>query len=170
MQISIENAEQLYLSNIKMICQLAYNITKNKENADDLKQEAYFILLDSIKRFDPSRNVKFTTYLNSCLRKSFKTKICYNKAEYKRFDHDGYIFRQQMIRSDDRGEYFYSKYNKIKDIISKNCQERDRKVFNMYSDGVNTKRIAHENNISIQTVFNILERIEKGAEKLLEKA
>jgi DNA-binding NarL/FixJ family response regulator len=75
-----------------------------------------------------------------------------------------------MIRSDDRGEYFYSKYNKIKDIISKNCQERDRKVFNMYSDGVNTKRIAHENNISIQTVFNILERIEKGAEKLLEKA
>ena len=62
-----DHIEELYRRNIGLINKAASYFSQRAE-ADDLRQEAYFYLLQAVELWDPDQNTSFSTYLFSVLR------------------------------------------------------------------------------------------------------
>lgn len=50
-----------------MIYNIAFKYSNNKYDNEDLIQQAYLIMVDTLKTFDKNRGVKFTTYFYKIL-------------------------------------------------------------------------------------------------------
>ena len=66
-----QNLEALYQQNFGFIKKAALRWTKTEQDLEDLIQEAYFVLLASVKNYDPKQEVKFITFFGRGLQRHF---------------------------------------------------------------------------------------------------
>jgi len=64
----VESAQKLILSNLRLVVKIALEYQRRWTNLLDLIQEGNVGLSEAIKRYDPYRNVKFTSYAQYWIR------------------------------------------------------------------------------------------------------
>lgn len=101
MEYNKEELKNIYNSCKKMIYNLAFKYSNNKYDNEDLVQQAYIIMVDALKTFDKSRNVRFTTYF------------------YKILDMKLYDYINSKCSYIRMPTYFYNRKKEIKDYIKK---------------------------------------------------
>lgn len=101
MEYNKEELLKLYNSCKKMIYNIVFKYSNNKYDNEDLMQQAYLIMVDSLKTFDKNRGVKFTTYF------------------YKVLDMKLYDYVNSKCSYIKVPTYFYNRKKIIKDYIKK---------------------------------------------------
>ena len=109
MEYNKEELLKLYNSCKKMIYNIAFKYSNNKYDNEDLIQQAYLIMVDTLKTFDKNRGVKFTTYF------------------YKILDMKLYDYANSKCSYIRVPTYFYNRKKIIKDYIKKY-----KKIYGIY--------------------------------------
>ena len=109
MEYNKEELLKLYNSCKKMIYNIAFKYSNNKYDNEDLIQQAYLIMIDTLKTFDKNRGVKFTTYF------------------YKILDMKLYDYTNSKCSYIRVPTYFYNRKKIIKDYIKKY-----KKIYGIY--------------------------------------
>ena len=99
MEYNKEELLKLYNSCKKMIYNIAFKYSNSKYDNEDLMQQAYLIMVDTLKTFDKNRGVKFTTYF------------------YKILDMKLYDYANSKCSYIRVPTYFYNRKKIIKDYI-----------------------------------------------------
>tara|TARA_R110002051_G_scaffold322830_1_gene414374 strand:+ start:146 stop:757 length:612 start_codon:yes stop_codon:yes gene_type:complete len=135
----------------------------NNINKDDMLNQSLFLIYDSAATFDPSRNIKYITWLGNkvkffCMnhtKKEFKSK---HFLEYGCLD-DKKDFLSSRIATNLQDEPLIN-FNEAFDFLVKHPDERIRKVFEIrYSDlrdkPLTWRDVGKELNLSSQTAINL---------------
>lgn len=145
MEYNKEELLKLYNSCKKMIYNIAFKYSNNKYDNEDLIQQAYLIMIDTLKTFDKNRGVKFTTYF-------------YKILDMKLYDYT--ISKCSYIRVP---TYFYNRKKIIKDYIKKY-----KKIYGIYPS---IREISRYLNVGENTLLCYMNLLKKplSIEELSEK-
>lgn len=145
MEYNKEELLKLYNSCKKMICNIAFKYSNNKYDNEDLIQQAYLIMVDTLKTFDKNRGVKFTTYFYKILDMKLYDYIN-SKCSYIRVP-----------------TYFYNRKKIIKDYIKKY-----KKIYGIYPS---IREISRYLNVGENTLLCYMNLLKKplSIEELSEK-
>lgn len=145
MEYNKEELLKLYNSCKKMIYNIAFKYSNNKYDNEDLIQQAYLIMVDTLKTFDKNRGVKFTTYFYKILDMKLYDYIN-SKCSYIRVP-----------------TYFYNRKKIIKDYIKKY-----KKIYGIYPS---IREISRYLNVGENTLLCYMNLLKKplSIEELSEK-
>ena len=145
MEYNKEELLKLYNSCKKMICNIAFKYSNNKYDNEDLIQQAYLIMVDTLKTFDKNRGVKFTTYY------------------YKILDMKLYDYTNSKCSYIRVPTYFYNRKKIIKDYIKKY-----KKIYGIYPS---IREISRYLNVGENTLLCYMNLLKKplSIEELSEK-
>ena len=145
MEYNKEELLKLYNSCKKMICNIAFKYSNNKYDNEDLIQQAYLIMIDTLKTFDKNRGVKFTTYF------------------YKILDMKLYDYTNSKCSYIRVPTYFYNRKKIIKDYIKKY-----KKIYGIYPS---IREISRYLNVGENTLLCYMNLLKKplSIEELSEK-
>ena len=145
MEYNKEELLKLYNSCKKMICNIAFKYSNNKYDNEDLIQQAYLIMVDTLKTFDKNRGVKFTTYF------------------YKILDMKLYDYTNSKCSYIRVPTYFYNRKKIIKDYIKKY-----KKIYGIYPS---IREISRYLNVGENTLLCYMNLLKKplSIEELSEK-
>lgn len=135
-------AEKIICNNIKLVYNLVVNkYSKYKSIAMDLIQEGVIGLIIALDKFDPKKNVKFSTYAFWWVRAQINNYLCDNTSVVKRF---------------------YGGGNKEKIIDGKRTYVGTATGYNVYkavNDGLTREEIANSINVTEENLDKYLLRI-----------
>lgn len=145
MEYNKEELLKLYNSCKKMIYNIAFKYSNNKYDNEDLIQQAYLIMVDTLKTFDKNRGVKFTTYF------------------YKILDMKLYDYANSKCSYIRVPTYFYNRKKIIKDYIKKY-----KKIYGIYPS---IREISRYLNVGENTLLCYMNLLKKpfSIEELKEK-
>lgn len=145
MEYNKEELLKLYNSCKKMIYNIAFKYSNNKYDNEDLIQQAYLIMIDTLKTFDKNRGVKFTTYF------------------YKILDMKLYDYTNSKCSYIRVPTYFYNRKKIIKDYIKKY-----KKIYGIYPS---IREISRYLNVGENTLLCYMNLLKKplSIEELSEK-
>ena len=145
MEYNKEELLKLYNSCKKMICNIAFKYSNNKYDNEDLIQQAYLIMVDTLKTLDKNRGVKFTTYY------------------YKILDMKLYDYTNSKCSYIRVPTYFYNRKKIIKDYIKKY-----KKIYGIYPS---IREISRYLNVGENTLLCYMNLLKKplSIEELSEK-
>ena len=145
MEYNKEELLKLYNSCKKMIYNIAFKYSNNKYDNEDLIQQAYLIMVDTLKTFDKNRGVKFTTYY------------------YKILDMKLYDYTNSKCSYIRVPTYFYNRKKIIKDYIKKY-----KKIYGIYPS---IREISRYLNVGENTLLCYMNLLKKplSIEELSEK-
>lgn len=145
MEYNKEELLKLYNSCKKMIYNIAFKYSNNKYDNEDLIQQAYLIMVDTLKTFDKNRGVKFTTYF------------------YKILDMKLYDYANSKCSYIRVPTYFYNRKKIIKDYIKKY-----KKIYDIYPS---IREISRYLNVGENTLLCYMNLLKKpfSIEELKEK-
>ena len=145
MEYNKEELLKLYNSCKKMIYNIAFKYSNNKYDNEDLIQQAYLIMVDTLKTFDKNRGVKFTTYF------------------YKILDMKLYDYANSKCSYIRVPTYFYNRKKIIKDYIKKY-----KKIYGIYPS---IREISRYLNVGENTLLCYMNLLKKplSIEELSEK-
>lgn len=145
MEYNKEELLKLYNSCKKMIYNIAFKYSNSKYDNEDLMQQAYLIMVDTLKTFDKNRGVKFTTYF------------------YKILDMKLYDYANSKCSYIRVPTYFYNRKKIIKDYIKKY-----KKIYGIYPS---IREISRYLNVGENTLLCYMNLLKKplSIEELREK-
>ena len=128
---------------------------------EDLFQECCIILYKAAKYYDYLKNVKFSTYVNICI-KNYLISLCrkYGKAE----KYAGYDFIPlDEIRENESGRYdryfAFTDVNSLPETFFDALTVFEKKVLMMYIENKSYKHMAHTLNKSVKSIDNAICRV-----------
>ena len=181
---SIEIIE--YISKFdQFINKIAYNVVKKcpKLEHEDVKQQLLLVLLQSNLHYDFDKNTKNSTYYSQILinssfniiRKYWQTK---NKIYTEAVSLDAYIDEQEgkstfmNLVSESEDSYLnprtHVKVKEMEDYLQtliKKFNKTEKKIFDLYSDGLSVNEISKKMKISKKSVYNALTTIKEKLKK-----
>jgi RNA polymerase sigma factor (sigma-70 family) len=132
-------------------------------NANDVSSDKLFVLYKSIMSFDPSKNVKFSTWLGNQAR--YYCLNCINKKNNTlNMDQDNLIslLEKNQMKSNDNLSRIKEKSDQIFSILSRIKDDRIQKIFKLrYFQGAKPtpwSKIGKKLKVSTQTVINLHEK------------
>ena len=171
-----EDAKEILYERYKNLIYSELNSVKRSVYAlgidfQDLKQEAMLGLANAISSFDNSSDVKFSTFVTSCIRhrlynyiKKFTTK----KSIIQKFtlsiddDKDNVINLKASSDSEPLNKMLVSEsLSEVQDKISNELTEEEQQVLDCSVNGMSSEEIGILLNKSIKQVYNILYRARK---------
>ena len=139
--------------------------------SEDLAQEGFIGLLKAVESFDESRNVKFSTYANVCIKNNMisafdkqkdMTKGEVSENEQEEMD-DPAVIPENILVEKERLREIYGK------IISA-LSEQEWRVFQLFLKGLTYNQIALELNCSVKTVDNAMQRVRRKLKSVLRSS
>lgn len=135
---------------------------RNLSYDEDMRQSAILYMCECILRFDPSLNIKWTTYayknIDYFVWKKSKEETANNSYIST---HDIYEYKdiiQQPEPEQDKITYLKAIYG--------TCNEQERKILDLKKDGYSPKEISQIMNFSISTLNSRLRNIRARAKDL----
>jgi len=132
-------------------------------NANDVSSDKLFVLYKSVMSFDPSKNVKFSTWLGNQAR--YYCLNCINKKNNTlNMDQDNLIslLEKNQMKSNDNLSKIKEKSDQIFSILSRIKDDRIQKIFKLrYFQGAKPtpwSKIGKKLKVSTQTVINLHEK------------
>jgi RNA polymerase sigma factor (sigma-70 family) len=132
-------------------------------NANDVSSDKLFVLYKSVMSFDPSKNVKFSTWLGNQAR--YYCLNCINKKNNTlNMDQDNLIslLEKNQMKSNDNLSRIKEKSDQIFSILSRIKDDRIQKIFKLrYFQGAKPtpwSKIGKKLKVSTQTVINLHEK------------
>jgi RNA polymerase sigma factor (sigma-70 family) len=132
-------------------------------NANDVSSDKLFVLYKSVMSFDPSKNVKFSTWLGNQAR--YYCLNCINKKNNTlNMDQDNLIslLEKNQMKSNDNLSRIKEKSDQIFSILSRIKDNRIQKIFKLrYFQGAKPtpwSKIGKKLKVSTQTVINLHEK------------
>ncbi len=138
------------------------------EMCEDLTQEGFMGLLCAVDTYDKSRNVKFSTYANVCIRNkmlsALNKRTSITKGEVGEIPeeniHDPSDIPENIVVERERLEEIYDK------IISA-LSEQEWRVFQLFLTGLAYNQIALDLNVPLKTVDNAMQRVRRKLKSVL---
>jgi RNA polymerase sigma-70 factor (family 1) len=157
--------ERLFKFQYKVLCSYAYNILKNKEEAEDVASQAFFKLMDKRDKFDSLSSVRAYLYIivrNKCFNLLMRRKVVVKGQQRVRnlYEDNTGLFFQALAKAD----LLQAVYDEIN-----NLPRGQRKVFlGLYVRHLTPDEIAEELGISTQTVYNLKANGLKNLQKIFK--
>lgn len=159
-----EAMAQLYENNAGIIHFVCRPLVNTAHALDDLKQEAYFGLLQAVRGFDPSRGILFVSYLKTAVKRhlwrymrysSMNAVLCLDMPVYA--DNDTTLLEQLQDDIDVEDEALTAieaaEINKAAQYALNLLSEREQHIIEChYLKGQTLTAIAERLNISIERV------------------
>lgn len=149
---------------------------------DDIKQQIILVILTNYKKFDETKDIKFSSYLsqiainaaNNITRRYWqdKNRINISSVSLDAFVDDQKVQFISILKEDEDSLLYPESYYNISEIERKIVDVKsilssfEKKVFVMYLQGKDINQIAHRFKKSNKTIYNALAIIR---EKLKEK-
>lgn len=156
----------IYLQMVNQTISDQSNVNKN-----DIMDEKDWFIYEKALKYDPNRNIKFSTYLGNEIR--WKCLNIHNKAKKYEYSDIG-DHSENLVEKNQLEEYCKQEIiNRIFEIAEQNPDWRVRKIVQMrYKGGKRNKlmpwkKIAKKLQLSIQGCINIHERFIKDVRKNL---
>jgi len=156
------NSEELIAEYHKMIKRIVYDYCNRYRRiidySDDIIQDSYILLLELPGKFDPSYNVKFSTYAYSCIERQVKSRVRWYLRQTR--DQSSSDF-QDCLRTY-KGNKLYQRnceevcnYNDLIKLIKETLETMpsvDKKVMEMRVAGYSYNEISEKLNLNYKQV------------------
>lgn len=136
--------------------------------SDDLAQEGFIGLLGAIDSYDNSRDVKFSTYANICIRNKMLTAI--KKRSTIVNGESGEIPEAEIHDPSDIPENIVVERERLEEIYDKiisALSEQEWRVFQLFLTGLAYNQIALDLNVPLKTVDNAMQRVRRKLKSVL---
>lgn len=135
-------------------------------DADDLMQEGYLGLINAIGAFDYSRNVRFSTFAETCINNKIKSAALKNPCSPQ----DSTASLDDLCDLDlSTPESIFIEKENIREIYSRIIEllsDKEWKIFSMHLSGFSYGGISEELNISVKSVDNAIQRVRRKLKSL----
>lgn len=139
---------------------------KCSADADDLMQEGFLGLINAIAAFDFSRNVKFSTFAETCINNKIRSAALKNPCTLP----DSAISLDDLCDLDlSTPESIFIEKENIKEIYSRMIRllsNKEWQIFSMYISGLAYTDISKKLNISVKSVDNAIQRVRRKLKSL----
>lgn len=140
--------------------------------SEDLTQEGFIGLLNAVETYDESKNVKFSTYANVCIRNkmisAFDKQANITKGEVWEAPEEEEIEDPADIPDNVLVEK--ERLNEIYQKIISALSEQEWRVFQLFLTGLAYNQIALELNCSPKTVDNAMQRVRRKLKSVLRSS
>lgn len=150
----VKTLEQQFLDLRGMLLGQAINYTRNREDAKDLVQDAYVLILQKLNKGEITESGSVSGYATTVIRNLFLNK--YKKNKYQKKNALSIAYETETVSFinenaiDDKAEY-----KKWSDVISKNVTTlpiKTTRYLLRIIDGVPLKQVAEETGDNYQTI------------------
>ena len=169
-QIKIEGYEKLIWSIVLDLISKIPNKFVYKGLEDDLFQEGFIALIKAEKKFDETRNVKFSTFAYHYI---YGLCLNYIKKEIISMDVED-IDNSPIVSSNDVESDFCSRFNLIEEInkeinsTNKKVSKEETKILeDRLVKNLSLKKCAELNNCSVRKINNFIKKYENVIKKIL---
>ncbi len=157
-------------SRLVKICARPYFLAGG--DSEDLIQEGLLGLLSAIRNFDPSKEVKFTTYAELCIRRRLYSAIK-TASGNKHTPLNDYVSleSQDLDENSAQGKVFLrdpeefviarERVDEIADCLKGSLSRFESKVLGMYLEGLSYRELARAVHKTPKSVDNAVQRIRK---------
>lgn len=153
----------------RYICSIEIRAKKYApEIYEDLAQEGLMGLLKAIDTYDNSRDVKFSTYANVCIRNNMYSAL--KKRTTIVNGEIGEIPEEDIHDPSDIPENIVVEKERLEDIYQKifsALSEQEWQVFQLFLTGLAYNQIALELNVPLKTVDNAMQRVRRKLKSIL---
>lgn len=138
-------------------------------DSEDLIQEAMIGLLNAIREFDPSRDVLFRTFAETCIRNRIRSAVTAASRDKHSPLNNSVPFEYMMLGSTSSPEQqFIDREEKQErlDKINRRLSLFERKVLRLYLDGYSYQEIGVRLNKPVKSIDNAVQRIRRKVEAI----
>lgn len=163
--LSEAELQELILSHIGLVHQIASKFHAAGVDPDDWRQEGLIGLLDAIRSYEPEKRVSFRTYASVCIRNRLLKAVSAAQAKYNHALNEAVSLDDSLptYQLENPEALFLEKESmaeisrQIKILLS----SFERKTLSLYLQGFCYKDISRILGVSIKSVDNSLVRIRK---------
>lgn len=141
-------------------------------DSDDLRQEAMLSLVKAIETFDPSREVRFSTYAETCIVNRMKTVCTVKKTAPKISDSLEDMDEYETPSEEETPEsilLYKELLSELKKSVGSVLSAAERQSFILYMQGMSYRGIAEKLGISEKAVDNAIQRARRKLRHLYDK-
>lgn len=153
----------------RYICSIEARARKySPEMCEDLAQEGFIGLLRAVDTYDKSRDVKFSTYANVCIRNKMLSAL--NKRTTIVKGEGGEILEADIHDPSDTPENIVVERERLEEIYDKiisALSEQEWRVFQLFLTGLAYNQIALDLNVPLKTVDNAMQRVRRKLKSVL---
>lgn len=135
---------------------------------EDLAQEGLMGLLRAVDTYDKSRDVKFSTYANVCIKNKMLSAL--NKRTTIEKGEIGDIPEEEIHDPSDIPENIVVEKERLEEIYNKiisALSEQEWRVFQLFLTGLAYNQIALDLNVPLKTVDNAMQRVRRKLKSVL---
>lgn len=164
-------------SRLVRICARPYFLAGG--DSEDLIQEGMLGLLSAVRHYDPSKDVRFKTYAEFCIRRRLYSAIK-SAARYKHIPLNEYIPLEspELDESNTQGIPFLrdpeefvlarERVDELTDCLYGSLSRFESKVLGLYLEGMSYEEMAVKLNKTSKSVDNAVQRIRRKLAQLLK--
>lgn len=173
--LALEELVRKYSTVVK-ICARPYFLAGG--DGEDLIQEGMFGLLSAIRTFDPSKDVKFRTYAEHCIRRRIASAIRSAASSKHRPLNDHIpLDTPSLDENNPQGAYLLrdpeelfiarEQVGELRNRLYDRLSSLERKVLDLYLKGMKYADIAAELHVTPKSVDNAVQRIRRKLAEIL---
>lgn len=156
-----ETLVKRYLRMVRM-CARPYFLAGG--DSEDLIQEATFGLLKAIREFDPSRDAKFKTFAEVCIRNRIRSVVATASRSKHAPLNESVPFETPMLGIEASPEELYISREEEAERLTKLDQKLsplERKILELFLHGLSYREISEQVGRPIKSVDNAIQRIRR---------